>query len=207
MSQKAKAIVAHPCAACALTIFAALFSAGAEAKYIYNYVCPRFAGGLFMGEGAISLQLFDEHPGIGRISGRRHVVLDRFEYSECQEDRFFCISGDESKFLLDVPIAAPKIIYTEYKYEYSGLTLEATPVERERYKNRRAVQLLVQRSGDQGGSWYSLTIVEGVGVVDFYIPRARATRASTGDPIEVKDLTCYLDSNKGIFSKVVIQVK
>lgn len=191
-----------------LIILISLFAAEAQARYRYNYVCPAYAGGLFIGDGVIGLQLFDERSGIGEMSGRRHLVLDRFKYVECGEVNFFCISGgDGSEFFLDIPIALPKVIDEKSKYQYAGLTLEAAPVVRDRYKGRKAAQLIVQSPADQGGSWYSLTVVEGVGVVDFYIPRMRATKFATGDLMELKGLTCYLDSEKGIFSKVKIRGK
>jgi len=189
-----------------LMILISLFAAEAQARYLYSYVCPAYAGGFFIGDGAIGLQLFDERPSIGEMSGRRHLVLDRFKYIECRDANFFCISGDgDPKFFVDIPIAVPKVVDAKSKYKYSGLTLEATPVERERYKGRKAAQLVAQSPDDHGGSWYSLTVVEGVGVVDFYIPRMRATKSATGDPIELKGLTCHLDSEKGIFSRVKIR--
>jgi hypothetical protein len=206
MNQKAKIASARLCARRMSIILISLFAAEAQARYLYNYVCPAYAGGFFIGDGAIGLQLFDERPSIGEVSGRRHLVLDRFKYFECREANFFCISGGgDSKFFVDIPIAVPKVIDGYSKYKYSGLALEAAPVERERYKGRKAAQLVVQSPDDNGGSWYSLTVVEGVGVVDFYIPRMRATKSSTGDSIEIKGLTCYLDSEKGIFSRVKIR--
>lgn len=187
-------------------ILISLVAAEAHATYRYNYVCPAHAGGLFIGDGVIGLQLFDEHPSVGEMSGRRHLVLDRFKYVECREENFFCIYGaGDSKLFLDVPIAVPKIIDGRAQYTYAGLMLESAPVERERYKGRKAAQLVVQSPGDNGGDWYSLTIVEGVGVVDFYIPRMRANKSVTGDSIELKGVVCYLDSEKGIFSGVKIR--
>jgi hypothetical protein len=206
MSQKAKMEGARIRIGRVLIILISLFAAEAQARYRYSYVCPAYAGGFFIGDGTIGLQLFDERSSIGEMSGRRHLVLDRFKYVECREDDFFCISGvGASKFFADIPIAVPKVIDGISKYKYAGLTLEAAPVERERYKGRKAAQLVVQSPGDNGGSWYSLTVVEGVGVVDFYIPRVLATKSATGDLIELKGLTCYLDSEKGIFSRVKIR--
>lgn len=187
-------------------LLALLLVSPAQAAYRYSYVCPAYAGGIFIGDGAIGVQLFSENVAVGELAGRRHLALDRFRYDECDTSGFFCIAlegGKES--LIKVPIASPKLITVGLQYTFSGMTFEAISVQRERYSGRQAVQVMVHSTAADTAGWYSLTLVEGVGVVDFHFPMVRVTNSATGESIELGPLTCHLDSSKGIFPSVAIR--
>ena len=178
----------------------------AQAAYQNSYFCPKYSGRISIGDGIIGIRFFDDYPPMGFVAGDRPLSSSRFEYDECKGGEFLCLSPktpDGANFLWDMPIVAPQVINPGSTYHYLDMTIETSP---QQMGLRKEVVRVVGRRGDgKSDQWFSLTIKNKVGVVDLHLSSIHAVRASTGEAIELNNVTCYLDSSRALFSGVQVR--
>ena len=187
-------------------LFLTLFSLSVSARYSVEFTCPKYSGVVSLGDGVIQTELFDPHPSMGDFSGDRILSLDRFDYVECKDPNFFCLMSPnelELKKFGGLPVTIPKVIYPGKTYHTLGVTIETRRVFYRRYKS--VVRVLVRRDDKEGSEWYNLTVVNGLGIVDFHLSTLHGINSQTGGSVDFKDLTCVLQSPRGMFADVVVR--
>lgn len=183
-----------------------LLSLTSHAAYKNFYSCPRYAGGVAIGDGIISFQLLDDRPPIGKVFGDHLLSSSRFAYAGCADKNFLCIAPmtlDGQGFFFDLPIAVPKIINPGQTYKYLDVIIETRPIPMELRKG--VVRVVGRRGNEKSDPWYALTIQSQVGVVDFHLSKIHAVKASTGDTAEFESVSCYLDSARATFPEVLVR--
>lgn len=153
-------------------------------------------------------QFYVEDPPVGRGATSYVGAMQFFEYADCGQKNFLCLSGRAGAWPLGevnpVPIVLPSEIEPGRSYEYQDVFIESRHVSRGPATN--AVRLIVRRAKeDAPREWYVLTVVAGRGVVEMHFSNIHTWASTSAQPLTIQDVTCALVSKKGLFPKVRVK--
>lgn len=190
--------------ACAL-----MHSSFSKEKDRVSYTCPRYNGSLSFGNEVIGTQFYVETSPIGRLATPHVTATQSFRYVDCSESSFLCLGKvEKDEWPLGggrpMPIVLPTDVTPGRTYEFRGMYIESHYVFRGLGEN--AARLLIRRS--EGGStqeWYALTVIGGRGIVEMHFSSIHTWSSTAAQSLEVKDVTCVLNSKRGLFPGVKVQ--